>query len=206
MRMRENDEGEERGGCHECTEAAHGGLWLHRQAHGCADEAATTRTRFNCPEVFLSRTDVCGAWPKFVLFTIRVVDGHAHWQLEKRYSDFAALDSSLRKKYKGVTSMPPFPSLGHVWTDWARTSGSFTKKLQQVVFNIDPAFVARQRQALQDYLRLLLQHDWFLHCDEMLIFLKDPDCRVPELEARLETAHMRSRHKDEDAGWQRQCC
>jgi hypothetical protein len=82
------------------------------------------------PEVFLSRTDVKegrGPWGKFVLFTIRVVDGRA-WQLEKKFSQFVALDSELRKKYPG--RMPPFPDLHHDWTDWARTTGSLAQKLK----------------------------------------------------------------------------
>ena len=118
-------------GCEECNEQR----WLHLNTTRCSGEW-TARPRFTCPEVFISRTDVkrgngpFAGWDKFVLFTIRVVDGRARWQLEKRYSHFVALDSALRKKYKGMSSMPPFPPLGHEWADWARTNGSFTQKLQ----------------------------------------------------------------------------
>ena len=106
--------------------------WLHiRQTYTVlADYLRPVRRFAGRPEVFLSRADIKqgrGTWDKFVLFTIRVVDGRA-WQLEKKFSQFVQLDSELRKKYPG--SMPPFPDLYHDWTDWARMTGSLSQKLK----------------------------------------------------------------------------
>jgi len=90
--------------------------------------------RFENPVVFISRTDVKrgrGLLDKFVLFTIRVVDGRARWELEKHFSQFVALDAALRQTQ--ATRMPPFPDLGHEWTDWAWTTGNLVQKMKVCV-------------------------------------------------------------------------
>ena len=104
-----------------------------------------SHVRFQDPVVFICGTDVKrgrGLMNKYMLCTLRVVNGDAQWHLHRRYSEFVALDSALRKKYRNM-KMPDFPVLSHQLTDYAKTSGSMAQKLQVIaqknVFALTPA-------------------------------------------------------------------
>lgn len=87
-----------------------------------------------------------------------VVYNDAKWNLEKRFSDFAELDSALEEATKNdEIQLPEFPP-------------------KKYFGSLSPALIKERQEALEKYMKALVADKNVLQCRSLREFIETPDC------------------------------
>jgi len=89
-----------------------------------------------------------------------VVYNDSKWNMEKRFSDFAALDEALDELYKGEedVQLPEFPE-------------------KKMFGSLSPALIKERQASLEKYMKAIAVDEYVMQARVLREFLETPDTR-----------------------------